>query len=313
MNLKSIYPPHGIRIYWGPMLRIRFHGRGGQGVKTSSRILGRAAFLAGFLAQDSPIYGAERRGAPVVAFTRISDSLILERGFIFNPHIVVVMDESLIGDWLARPLEGLLRGGVALINTAQAGAPLEVSDSHVVVRLNITDEALKIIGRPVISAPAAASAAKITGLIRKKQVLEATVEELTELGLAEETVEKNLRLVSEVYDMTPHHSIKIEEEPSRSLEVVDLRSDRVVFSDILEVGNAYLRKTGNWRVFTPVVDYGKCTGCMVCYVYCPDSAVKLNPDKKPVIDYENCKGCLICVLECPMRAISFVREAKVYA
>jgi Pyruvate/2-oxoacid:ferredoxin oxidoreductase gamma subunit len=45
------------------MLRIRFHGRGGQGMKTASRILGSAAFHAGLVVQDSPVYGAERRGA----------------------------------------------------------------------------------------------------------------------------------------------------------------------------------------------------------------------------------------------------------
>src|SRR5436309_8292611 len=50
------------------MRRIRFHGRGGQGMKTASRILGSAAFHAGFIVQDSPVYGAERRGAPMAAF-----------------------------------------------------------------------------------------------------------------------------------------------------------------------------------------------------------------------------------------------------
>ena len=49
------------------MERIRFHGRGGQGAKTASRIVGMAAFLEGDVAQDSPVYGAERRGAPVAA------------------------------------------------------------------------------------------------------------------------------------------------------------------------------------------------------------------------------------------------------
>ena len=54
------------------MLRIRFHGRGGQGMKTASRILGSAAFQAGYVVQDSPVYGAERRGAPMAAFTRMA-------------------------------------------------------------------------------------------------------------------------------------------------------------------------------------------------------------------------------------------------
>ncbi len=54
------------------MVRIRFHGRGGQGMKTASRIVGSAAFRAGYVVQDSPIYGAERRGAPMAALVRIA-------------------------------------------------------------------------------------------------------------------------------------------------------------------------------------------------------------------------------------------------
>ena len=52
------------------MYRIRFHGRGGQGMKTASRILGSAFFAEGYEVQDAPRYGAERRGAPIFAYVR---------------------------------------------------------------------------------------------------------------------------------------------------------------------------------------------------------------------------------------------------
>lgn len=74
------------------MEAVRFHGRGGQGAKTASRILGTAAFLSGLIAQDSPIYGAERRGAPVAAFTRIAREPIRERGVIAHPDVLCVAD-----------------------------------------------------------------------------------------------------------------------------------------------------------------------------------------------------------------------------
>ena len=80
------------------MQAVRFHGRGGQGAKTASRILGTAAFFEGFVAQDSPIYGAERRGAPVAAYTRIAKEPIRERGLIARPDLVVIADASLIND-----------------------------------------------------------------------------------------------------------------------------------------------------------------------------------------------------------------------
>ena len=50
------------------MYRIRFHGRGGQGMKTASQVLGTALFLAGVEAQDAPRYGAARRRGPIRSF-----------------------------------------------------------------------------------------------------------------------------------------------------------------------------------------------------------------------------------------------------
>ena len=76
------------------MFRICFHGRGGQGMKTASRILGSAAFQAGFLVQDSPVYGAEQRGAPMAAFPRIARDPIRERGMIGQPDLVVIADDT---------------------------------------------------------------------------------------------------------------------------------------------------------------------------------------------------------------------------
>ena len=67
------------------MYRVRFHGRGGQGMKTASRILGSAFFGAGFEVQDAPRYGAERRGAPIFAYVRAGRDPINERGPILRP------------------------------------------------------------------------------------------------------------------------------------------------------------------------------------------------------------------------------------
>src|SRR5574342_1030661 len=78
------------------MIEVRFHGRGGQGAKIASRILGRSGFLAGLYAQDFAIFGAERRGAPVVSCTRLDEQPIDTRGYIEAPSLVVVMDHSLL-------------------------------------------------------------------------------------------------------------------------------------------------------------------------------------------------------------------------
>ncbi len=69
-------------------------------------------------------------------------------------------------------------------------------------------------------------------------------------------------------------------------------------------------KTGSWRFFRPVIDYSKCTKCLLCWVYCPDAAISRRDDNSPEIDYEYCKGCGICANECPSKAISIQREEK---
>ena len=66
------------------MYRIRFHGRGGQGMKTASRILGSAAFAAGWHVQDAPVYGAERRGAPRQGFDDDGPRAAEHRGIQFQ-------------------------------------------------------------------------------------------------------------------------------------------------------------------------------------------------------------------------------------
>jgi len=78
------------------MYRIRFHGRGGQGIKMASRVLGTALFRAGFKVQDAPKYGAERRGAPIFSYVRADQHPINERGQIYSPDLVVVADDTLL-------------------------------------------------------------------------------------------------------------------------------------------------------------------------------------------------------------------------
>ena len=97
------------------MLEIRFHGRGGQGAVKASDILAMAAFKEGKEVQAFPFFGVERRGAPVTAFTRISEEEIRIHCYIYEPDVLVVLDPTLIG---AVPLtDGLKPNGKIIINT----------------------------------------------------------------------------------------------------------------------------------------------------------------------------------------------------
>ena len=104
------------------MYRIRFHGRGGQGIKTASRMLGTALFLEGWEVQDAPLYGAERRGAPIFASVRADHKPINERGLIVTPDLLVVTDASLIPLPAANVLHGVTSHTTILLNSTESGA-----------------------------------------------------------------------------------------------------------------------------------------------------------------------------------------------
>ncbi|MBU4385421.1 MAG: 2-oxoacid:acceptor oxidoreductase family protein, partial [Actinobacteria bacterium] len=79
----------------GNMTEIRWHGRGGQGAVASAEMLALAAIGEGKSAQAFPSFGPERRGAPVMAFTRVGDEFIYLRTGVTEPDVVVVLDPSL--------------------------------------------------------------------------------------------------------------------------------------------------------------------------------------------------------------------------
>jgi len=98
------------------MYEIRFHGRGGQGVVTAAILLAEAAVLDGLWSQAIPFFGAERRGAPVVAFTRISNKPIRIHSQVYSPNAVVILDEKLLR--IKAVLEGLKENGVIIVNSS---------------------------------------------------------------------------------------------------------------------------------------------------------------------------------------------------
>jgi len=79
------------------LVEVRWHGRGGQGIVTVSRLLAHAALLDGKHVQAFPEFGPERRGAPVTGYTRISDEPISIHSRIYTPNVVVIVDPTLLG------------------------------------------------------------------------------------------------------------------------------------------------------------------------------------------------------------------------
>lgn len=133
-------------------MEIRWHGRGGQGVWSGSAVLAYAAIKAGKYAQSFPQFGPERLGGPVTAFNRIDDEPIVERGPIYEPDIVIVIDPSLLKPkYVPSMIEGLKTGGKFLANSdeepSSIRSQLALPEKFEIWSVDATTIALEEIGR----------------------------------------------------------------------------------------------------------------------------------------------------------------------
>lgn len=129
------------------MKEIRIHGRGGQGAVLAARMLASAFVAEGKYVASFPMYGFERRGAPVVAFTRIDDKPIREKTQIYNPNCVIVIDPGLLT--LPTLFSGLKEESVFILNS---GKRLEKRPNENVTIggvVNATQIAVEEIGRDI--------------------------------------------------------------------------------------------------------------------------------------------------------------------
>ncbi len=294
------------------VLRVRFHGRGGQGMKTASRILGSAAFHAGREVQDSPVYGAERRGAPMMAFTRIATEPILERGAIEAPHLVVVADDTLLDDPAASPLTGCDRSATLLLNSAR-----DVGEhAGRTIRHDLTGLALRTTQTVVsLSTALGVAACRLVGL-SLDDALRGVEDELSH-SLGPERLERNRVLAREVYRLGEGWaalSLSEQEVPlfpqAVKLHEPVLDSPLRSTPNVVALANTPERHTGNWRQFRPILQKDGCNGCWLCFVWCPEAAITLDENEYPMVDYDVCKGCLLCAHECPTHAFRVEREVR---
>lgn len=157
--------------------QFRFHGRGGQGAVIGAEILAKAAFFEGKWSQAFPFFGAERRGAPVKAFTRMSDREINSRSQIYDPDYVIVLDSKLLET--INVLEGLKPEGTIIINTKKRPEDLELG--FAVATVNATDIALKhgllIAGMPVVNTAMLGALSKATSEVSIDSISKAILEE----------------------------------------------------------------------------------------------------------------------------------------
>jgi len=299
------------------MYRIRFHGRGGQGMKTASRILGRAFFLAGFEVQDAPRYGAERRGAPIFAYVRADLQPIQERGIITRPDLIIVADDSLLAivnndiltDAEARTL--LLIRSCDEPHTWQQR--LDFNGKLIVLPVSTAEQQQQHIR--FIGIACAAAASRLIPALTRDHLQHAITTELQDLPA--ELVAQNLAIAEQAFaHMAPHSGSC---PKSSELSVTEARSPQwtkpvwqppELATPAIQATRTTARvATGLWRTMRPVVNPELCHHCAwICASSCPDGVIGIAADGSPQIDYQHCKGCLICQAQCPHHAIAAIPE-----
>ncbi|MHB9097112.1 MAG: 2-oxoacid:acceptor oxidoreductase family protein [Syntrophales bacterium] len=150
------------------MYEVIWHGRGGQGVVIAAQILAESAYLQGFKGVTSaPTFGPERRGAPLTASTRISDTPIRTFSQIEKADIAVVLDPSLFH--VVDIMGSLKPKGWLIINTAQKadevdnpnGLAIATADAGAIaLRFHLLKE-----GAPMVNTPMLGVLSRAAGIV----------------------------------------------------------------------------------------------------------------------------------------------------
>jgi pyruvate ferredoxin oxidoreductase gamma subunit len=178
------------------LTEIRWHARAGQGAVTASKLLAETALMQGGYIQAMPEYGPERTGAPLKAYTRVSDEPIEVHNNILNPDVVVVLDETLLA--LVPVLEGLHEGGTVIINSKrsveEARAELKAPASVKVAVVDASGIALDTIKRDIPNTPIVSALAQVTGVVPVEALKQNLQVEFSK-KFAKEVVDANLASV----------------------------------------------------------------------------------------------------------------------
>jgi len=190
-------------------IEVRWHGRGGQGVVTASRILASAALKGGYYLQSLPDFGAERSGAPIAAYTRISETPPIDRGPVYEPDAVIVLDASLIGQVDVET--GLVPDGTIIVNTpdpiSSSLRKLNLAPGQQLWTVDASQIALALIKRNIPNTPILGAFARCVPVLDIDTMAHA-LEELMSETFPPHIVEANLKALQQGHD----HATKIKVE-----------------------------------------------------------------------------------------------------
>jgi pyruvate ferredoxin oxidoreductase gamma subunit len=182
------------------LTEIRWHARAGQGAVTAAKLVAETALELDRYMQAMPEYGPERMGAPIQAFTRISEAPIEIHNNIENPSVVVVLDETLLS--FVPVTRGLTAGGSVIVNTCsppdQLRRTLKVEGGKVAC-VDASGIAMETLKRDMPNTPMIGALAKVTGLFTLDQVRDHVAKTFGK-KFAQEVIDANLAAVTRAYE-----------------------------------------------------------------------------------------------------------------
>ena len=180
-------------------IEVRWHGRGGQGVVTAGRLAAETALLQGYYVQSFPEFGPERAGAPVRAYTRISDKPIRIHYQVLSPDYVVILDPTLIGNL---DLKAGLKDTTKIIVNASEDLYERVREffnGYETYVVDATKISVETFGRNLPNTPMVAAFFRISEIVDKDS-FEKTVLSWFEERLGKELAEKNVKVAKRTWD-----------------------------------------------------------------------------------------------------------------
>ena len=294
------------------MYEVRFHGRGGQGAVMAAQALASSAHAEGGYATAFPFFGAERRGAPVLAFTRIDEKRVYRKTQVYEPDFVVVLDEGLLDT--VNVVEGLKEGGMVVVNSPKKPEEVDVGIDVKMATIDATSVAPEVLKQPATNSSILGAVSKATGLVSIESIEKGILQVFGD-RLGPKIGEKNAKAARVAYEKT----LVGESHGKRELRTADKWLPDVnelpigvaaiaknTAAGAVGPGSFLENKTGSWKVFRPEYDAEKCTMCNFCWFYCPEGCIYRKEDHME-FDMDYCKGCGICANECPVDAIRMVR------
>ena len=280
----------------------------------AAQTLAEAAVNEGNYAVAFPFFGAERRGAPVLAFTRIDSKKIFSKTQVYNPDCVVVLDDSLLDT--IDVVSGLKPEGIAVINSKERPEDIDLGKIINTATVNAISIALEILKAPITNTAILGAFAKATGIV-KIESLEESIKRKFGEKLGEKTGERNALAARTAYEKTiigKSTGIKKLEARKQWLptyqempvggSLIEGKTD----AGLIGPGSFIENKVSGWATYRPLRDREKCVMCLLCWFYCPEGTIHRISNRGDLMtNYDYCKGCGVCANECPVDAIKMVR------